>query len=152
MNHVPIKLVPLKNVIKSSKSGTRGMGSVYKAIDKNQSISSIKIMITKGNVKPEKIQRFIREAALIATFKHPSIVTIYDIQQDEDKICYCMDFIEGDTLEKIISLKGKFTEKEALRAIIRIAQTLQIVHAHGIIHRDIKPSNIIVTPLMKSNC
>jgi serine/threonine-protein kinase len=129
------------------KVGQGGMGSVYKAIDKKLNrLVALKIMITKGNVKPEKIQRFIREAALIATFKHPSIVTIYDIQQDEDKICYCMDFIEGDTLEKIISLKGKFTEKEALRAIIRIAQTLQIVHAHGIIHRDIKPSNIIVTP------
>ena len=125
--------------------GRGGAGIVYKARDtKLNRIVALKIL-EKRNIRPEEVQRFIREAQIIASFKHNNIVTIHDIAEDESNIFFSMDLEEGDTLEKLVAVRGRFSEKEALSIILKVAKVLQVVHAKNIVHRDIKPSNIMIT-------
>ena len=126
--------------------GRGGVGIVYKARDsKRNRIVAIKLL-EKKNIRKEEIKRFVREAKIIAGFKHPNIVTIHDIVSEQEHIFFSMDLVEGDTLEKLVTVKGKFTEKESLSIILKVAKVLQVVHAKEIVHRDIKPSNIMITP------
>ena len=126
--------------------GRGGIGTVYKARDLELNrIVAVKVLEIKS-VSPIEVQRFIREAKVIAKFQHPNIVTIHDIIVEKDRLFFSMDLIEGDTLEGLVAVRGRFNEKEALSIVAKIAKVLQAIHAKGIIHRDIKPSNIMITP------
>lgn len=132
---------------KIEKIGQGGMGTVYKVLDMQLNrIVALKILNLDNKISSEQIQRFIREAKILANFHHPNIVTIYDICQEEQKIYYSMDYIQGSTLQELIEKKGPLAEKKALQIIIRVAKALQVIHSNGIVHRDIKPSNIVYTP------
>jgi len=90
------------------------------------------------------LKRFLREARELACLDHPNIITIYDIGSENNIPYLVMPFIEGKTLDKILSCGKPDTEK-ALAIAIDIFEAIGYAHAHGIVHRDLKPSNIIIT-------
>ena len=55
-----------------------------------------------------------------------------------------MEFIEGETLRKLIERGGRLSISEALAIVIQICDTVRIAHAEGVLHRDLKPENIII--------
>ncbi|MEK1904675.1 MAG: protein kinase [Pseudomonas sp.] len=87
-------------------------------------------------------QRFIKEAHIVASLSHPSIITIYDIDQLADGRYYlAMEFFPGGDLARH---KGElFAPARALEVIRQIASGLAVVHDKGLVHRDVKPANIL---------
>ena len=127
--------------------GEGGMGVVYKAHHK-----FLKTTRAVKTIKPELIgndtsfvKRFHQEAMAAAAIGHPNIISVLDYGLLEDKIPYIvMEFVEGVSLETLITEKGRFTPEEALEYMQVITSALCAAHKHGIVHRDLKPLNIMI--------
>lgn len=93
---------------------------------------------------PEMIQRFLREASIIALADHPNIVKLYGQGEWEGGLYIAMEFIQGISLRQYL-LRNLISLKHALELVMEISMALCHLHAHGVIHRDLKPENILVT-------
>ena len=89
------------------------------------------------------VERFLREARLLARLAHPHIVTILEANQSGDLLWFVMPRIEGDTLADRLS-KGPLPANEVRRLGMDLLSALEHAHRHGVIHRDIKPANIFL--------
>ena len=126
--------------------GEGGMGVVYKALDmKLERFVALKILSTQSANNPQFIERFKREARNQAKLTHPNIVPVYGFTDDHGILGIAMEFVEGDTLEKVIYKKKRLDIVEALEILKQILEGVAYAHTKGFIHRDIKPSNIIIT-------
>ncbi|MBM4254393.1 MAG: hypothetical protein FJ147_00685 [Deltaproteobacteria bacterium] len=129
--------------------GQGGMGLVYKvrhtALD---TISALKVLPAYLMENEDMVNRFYREARVMARLNHPNIVRVLDIERDETLNLYyfVMEYIEGVTLGKYIREKGPLPLPEILRISRQVAEALGYAHGHTppIIHRDIKPANIMI--------
>src|SRR6202007_588999 len=91
---------------------------------------------------------FLMEARAASALNHPNIVTVHDIASDNGLDYLVMEYVPGQSLDKLIAPKGHpshLTTDEVIRYAIQIAGALAAAHAAGIVHRDIKPANIVVT-------
>jgi eukaryotic-like serine/threonine-protein kinase len=126
------------------KLGQGGMGVVYKARDTRlQRLVALKVLSSDKVVSSDRRARFIREAQSASALNNPHIVTIYDAHAHEGVDYLAMEYIEGRTLDKLVSRRG-LPVGETLRLALPIADALTAAHAAGIIHRDLKPGNIMV--------
>ena len=89
-------------------------------------------------------QKFIKEAKLIAKHKHPGIVKVIDIFEENDTVYYVMEYVEGESLAAIVEREGPLSEQAALRYIKKVAEALDYLHQSNVNHLDIKPANIMV--------
>ncbi|HTR55056.1 MAG TPA: serine/threonine-protein kinase [Kofleriaceae bacterium] len=124
-----------------SRAGQGGTGSVFLARDiATQRDVAVKVLSREGD---DDLSRFAREAALLATIRHPNIVG-YIAHGEVDGIHYiAQDWVEGMTLAMYRRSLG-LSAADAVALTIGIADALGAVHAVGMIHRDVKPSNIIL--------
>ena len=127
--------------------GEGGMGVVYKAHHKflktTRAIKTIKSELIGNDTS--FVKRFHQEAMAAAAIGHPNIISVLDYGLLEDKIPYIvMEFVEGVSLEALITNKGRFTPSEALEYMQVITSALCAAHKHGIVHRDLKPLNIMI--------
>lgn len=121
--------------------GQGGMAEVHLATQ--QSLQrKVAIKILSKSEDQEFIQRFIKEGHLVASLHHPSIITIYDIDQLADGRHYlAMEYLPGGDLAQH---KGEvFAAERALAIVRQIASGLAVVHDKGLVHRDVKPANIL---------
>ena len=107
-------------------------------------IVALKILPPSLAKKPTFIERFMREARASAKLNHPNIVNGIDVGNDAGLYYFAMEYIEGDSLRKIIERDDRLSEKRTMEISVAIAHALEHAHSHGILHRDIKPDNIIV--------
>lgn len=125
--------------------GEGGMGIVYKALDmKLERFVALKILSTQSANNPQFIERFKREARNQAKLTHPNIVPVFGFTDDQGVLGIVMEFVEGETLEKIIYRKKRIDVLDALNITKQILAGVGYAHSKGFIHRDIKPSNIII--------
>ena len=125
--------------------GEGGMGVVYKASDARLNrFVAIKVLPPEKLADPERKRRFAQEARAASALNHPNIVTIYDIGEADGVQYIAMEYIQGETLDRLFGRKG-LPLKESLNFAVQIADALAKAHAAGILHRDLKPSNIMVT-------
>jgi serine/threonine protein kinase len=126
------------------KLGEGGMGVVYKARDTRlDRFVAIKTLPAKMVADPARKQRFIREAKAASALSHPNIIHIYEIDHADGVDFISMEFVNGKTLERLISRRGMGLS-DALNYGAQIADALAAAHSAGIIHRDLKPANVIV--------
>lgn len=104
----------------------------------------IKVLSPKFISRAEVVDRFLKEASIIALLDHPNIVKMYGHGEWEGGLYIAMEFIPGISLRQYI-LQNPVSLKKALETILDIAYALCHLHAHGIIHRDLKPENIIIS-------
>lgn len=122
-----------------------GMSILYLATDpKTNEPTTIKVLSPRFASNPEVVDRFLREAEIIALADHPNIVKLYGHGKWEGGLYIAMEFIQGISLRQYI-LQTPISLKRALEFIIDIAYALCHLHTHGVIHRDLKPENILVT-------
>lgn len=126
-----------------SPLGAGGMGEVYRARDSKLGRSvAIKVLPFGVARDPEKLERFQREAKVLASLNHPNIASIYGFE-DSDKPGLVMELVEGPTLADRI-LTGPLPLEEALTIAKQVCDALEYAHEHSIVHRDVKPANIKV--------
>lgn len=90
------------------------------------------------------MDRFIKEARNLVKFKHPNIVRVMSVFQENNTAYMVMEFEEGQDLRSYLRKPGVNSEQSLKQLILPISQGLAEVHRHGFIHRDIKPANILV--------
>jgi non-specific serine/threonine protein kinase len=125
--------------------GEGGMGVVYRAEDtKLGRTVALKFLHSASFASEERRNRLIREAQTAAALDHPSICTIYGIDEADGRIFITMAYVEGVDLKGMLR-SGPVDVDEALRIAVQVGQGLEAAHRKGIVHRDVKCSNIMVT-------
>ena len=123
--------------------GRGGMGIVYQGEDR---LIGRKVAIkTLTEVTPELRERFYLEARS-GILSHQNIVTVYELGEHEEIPFIAMEFIDGDSLEKILRAQKRVPLLEALSVVEQICAGLGYAHGHGVVHRDVKPANVLVRP------
>jgi serine/threonine protein kinase len=130
--------------------GQGGMARVYRGLDLGLNrYVAIKVIDTPYRGDEEYVKRFKIEAQAIARLDHPNVVRLYRYGDVDGLLYMAMQFIEGTDLGFLLKsyrLDGEYiAPADALRVVSEICQSLDYIHAHGIIHRDVKPSNIMLT-------
>ena len=88
--------------------------------------------------------KFIKEAQNIASLKHPHIISIYDVFEDNGTAYYVMEYLDHGSLADLVKRQGRLPEADALSYIRQIADALRYIHARKMNHLDVKPGNILI--------
>jgi serine/threonine-protein kinase len=125
--------------------GQGGMSTVYRAVhDVTEQEVALKVLppdlAALGQVK----SRFLEEARALAQLDHPNIVHLYNFGSEGGSVVLAMQFIAGQTWERMILAEDGQPWPEAVRIAIDVLRALEYAHARGIVHRDMKPSNVLV--------
>jgi eukaryotic-like serine/threonine-protein kinase len=127
--------------------GSGAMGVVYRGTnEKTKREAAVKVV--NGEYAPGgKIRdRFEREAEILQQFRHPNIVRFLAVGRFRGTSYIAMEYVQGDTLEKILTERDHLPWREVVDLAIQMCAALHYAHEHGIVHRDLKPSNLMVTP------
>jgi serine/threonine-protein kinase len=128
--------------------GSGGMGEVYLAQHPRlPRQDALKILSVSSGADDEFRARFVREAELAATLRHPNIVGILDRGEFNDRLWISMDYVEGADAGRLIreSYPGGMPEQDVCEIVTAVADALDFGHEHRLLHRDVKPENILVT-------
>lgn len=131
-----------------SKVGEGGLGVVYKARQLSIGrVVALKVLHEKWMGDDEFRKRFLVEARIVGRLSHPNLIQVIDVGRHRNQLYYSMEFVDGDTVEKIIenSPDGQMPVGDALDVIFQVAGALQYLAGRKIVHRDVKPGNIMVT-------
>ncbi len=128
--------------------GRGAMGVVYHAIDPNigrpVAIKTIKLGDVRNPEEQKRLrERLFREARSAGILSHPGIVTIYDVEQQGDLAYIAMEYVDGPTLDQMLSETKSLTAEQMFSIMGQTANALDYAHQKGIVHRDIKPANIM---------
>lgn len=106
--------------------------------------TTIKVLLPKYSQNKEVVDRFLKEAEIIALADHPNIVKLYGHGEWEGGLYIAMEFIQGISLRQYL-LQTPLSLKRSLEILLDIAYALCHLHTHGVIHRDLKPENVLIT-------
>src|SRR6476661_3789331 len=126
--------------------GRGAMGVVFQAVDptigRTVAIKTIRLGdVTNPQERAKLRERLFREARSAGMLSHPNIVTIYDMQEEGDLTYIAMEYVDGPTLDALMSSNEPVKKEEVLRILRETAAGLDYAHQKGIVHRDIKPAN-----------
>lgn len=149
MNRDPLIGQQLANFRIERLIGRGGMAGVYYGLDvKLQRPVAIKVIDTRYRNSGPFTQRFLKEARLMAKWRHENIVQIYYADDHEGYYYYVMEYVDGQDLATILALYAEDGELMPLPDVLRIgdavASALDYAHKQGVIHRDVKPANILI--------
>lgn len=143
----PVSSIPNHQILE--KIGQGGMGTVHRARQDNLYRDVAVKVVNASHNYVGNLERFAREARIMAMLDHPNIVPVYDYGTDAyGRRAYSMKLVRGRTLEAILSSIRNGTETHTLQRLLRIFRKVcdgvGFAHSRGIIHRDLKPDNIMV--------
>jgi Tol biopolymer transport system component len=122
------------------------MGEVYRASDPRLKRDvALKLLPEALASEPERLERFEREAHLLASLNHPHIAAIYGLEEADGTPFLILELVEGEDLQERLK-RGAIPVEEALGMARQIAEALEEAHEKGIVHRDLKPANVKITP------
>ena len=117
--------------------GAGGMGRVYRARDTRLGREvAIKVLPTAFTGDAERLERFEREARLLAALNHPNIATIHGVEHVDGVQAIVLELIDGETLSERLG-RGPLLLRDALRYAAALADALDAAHEKGIVHRDL---------------
>ncbi|BFU46289.1 serine/threonine-protein kinase [Krasilnikovia sp. MM14-A1004] len=132
---------------------TGGMGDVWRGTDIVLG-RTVAVKVLRQNMisDPEFAARFYGEARMMAAFRHPGVVEVYDYASagdpaDETQCAYLvMAYVDGEPLSTRLKEQGQLEVAETMSIVAQAADALHAAHLNGTVHRDVKPGNLIVKP------
>lgn len=132
--------------------GRGAMGQVYLANDNKFATRKVAVKTVRQDVlssedlqEGEAIARFEREAQAAASIQHPNTVSVTDFGESTEGVFYLvMEYVEGETLHRLLRREGTLSVKRAVGLLRQIADGVEAAHDLGILHRDLKPANIFI--------
>jgi len=125
--------------------GRGGFCQVYRAVDTIDEQEVALKFLRDGDGSSSVVSRMQRELRLARDLKHPNIVRLHDLIEDDDRICLVMEFVRGRTLKEEVRDGGPLPVPRVLEILSELASAVAAVHAGGIVHRDLKPQNVMIT-------
>ena len=123
--------------------GRGGMGVVYAAEDTRLGREvALKALAPEFHGDPSRRERLRREARAVAALSHPSIATIYALEEFDDCLYMVSELVRGQTLRQELET-GPLPPPRLQATLIAIAEGLAAAHERGIVHRDLKPENVV---------
>jgi serine/threonine-protein kinase len=124
--------------------GQGGMAEVHRAIDtKLARTVAVKVILATHAVEGDFLERFLREARMVASLEHPNILPVYDFGEDNGVPFLVMPYLSGGSLRERLRA-GAVPFALASAWIAQLADALDAAHAAGVLHRDVKPANVLV--------
>jgi len=126
--------------------GRGGMGVVYLA-SRVADGTHVAIKIIRPACVPsdDEVQRFLREAQILCTLRHPNIVPFHQLGRLEQLLYIVMDFVAGSDARQMVQRHGPLAIGRAVRIVCQALDALQHAHQKGYVHRDVKPANLLVS-------
>ena len=126
--------------------GEGGMGRVYRArqLSMDREVAVKLLRPERGDDKNAE-ERFLREAKVFSTLRHPNTVTVYDFGRTPDGALYLvMELLVGKPLSEVLAQQGRLSPARLKRIYDQICDSLAEAHAAGLVHRDLKPENVFL--------
>ncbi len=124
--------------------GRGGMGVVLRAREGDDDDPvALKLLVGSGGATVKDIERFKKEAAIMAQIRHPNIVQIHDVGREKGLDYIAMEYIDGVSLAEMLDERLPDVD-EVLSIAKDMSGALQFIHQRGIYHRDLKPANIML--------
>ncbi len=126
--------------------GEGSFARVYRVYDLERRVYlAAKVLRSDIAQEPAFLERFKREAAVLARLQHPNIVRYYDIVESGAHVFILTDYIPGRTLQWALrQAEGPITPFDSLAYLQPLAAALHFAHRQGVVHRDLKPANILL--------
>lgn len=130
--------------------GRGGMGTVWQARDTvlGREVAVKEVRLPAGMDPDERDtlhRRTIREARTAARISHPSVVTVYDVVEEDGRPWIVMELVRARPLDKIVKQDGTLVPRRAAQIGRQVLAALTVAHASGVLHRDVKPSNVLIS-------
>ncbi len=134
--------------------GRGGMGTVYRALDRNKEdlppqnrYVAVKVLREEFARRPDALQALRREAHQAQSLSHPGIVNVFDFDRDGDVYFITMELLEGELLSDLIQRirPGKLPRQAAIDILRDLGDAVAYAHSRGVLHMDLKPGNVMVT-------
>ncbi|MFC5723863.1 serine/threonine-protein kinase [Streptomyces gamaensis] len=133
--------------------GRGGMGTVWRATDEllSREVAVKELHMGEGTLpglcaadtRSERA-RMLREARAAALIKHPNVVVLHDIVEQDGRPWIVMELVDGRALSVVLAADGPLAAPEAARIALALLSALRAAHARGVLHRDIKPPNVLL--------
>jgi len=126
--------------------GRGAMGVTYKAFDVDLRLPVALKLISEKYIGDQSARlRFLREARAAAKLRHSNVASVFHPGRTGQDYFSAMEFVEGETLEKLIRRSVRLTIDVALEIVAQVAAGLGAIQKQHLVHRDIKPSNVMVS-------
>jgi eukaryotic-like serine/threonine-protein kinase len=125
----------------------RGRSTVYRATDVRlqRPVAVKRVELAAGQEDAERVRsRALREAQAAARLNNPSVVTVYDVVEEDGSIWLVMELVEAPSLAQVVADEGPVSHARAAQVGLDVLAALEAAHAVGIVHRDVKPANVLV--------
>ena len=109
----------------------------------SRSINGSSVDGTSASLVKNYRKKFHREAENLGKLKHPNIVKVLEVFDENNTTYYAMEYVEGESLDDYIKSKGRIPESEVLIQLQEIGAALKHMHDHKMLHLDLKPKNIM---------
>ncbi|GAB4202500.1 MAG: hypothetical protein OHK0013_15840 [Sandaracinaceae bacterium] len=125
--------------------GRGGMAEVYEAVHRGLKKSvAIKVLLPEVADNEELRARFLREGEAASRIRHPHVVDVTDVGEDDGVAYLVMELLEGEALSDVLEYQGRLTVIRTLDVLLPIAAALVEAHRRGVVHRDLKPENVFI--------
>lgn len=125
--------------------GSGGMAQVFRATDTELDRDvAVKLVDLRTDLEGDVRRRIQREARRAAQLRHPGVVQVHDVGNEEGRAYIVMEYITGPTLADELEREGRLVEREVADIGVQLCETLSAAHEAGVVHRDIKPGNVLL--------
>jgi serine/threonine-protein kinase len=126
-----------------ARLGSGGMATVFLCED-TRLRRKVAVKRLHAESPRDTARRFQREARLGASLNHRNVVLVFDTVTDDEGVLIVMEYVEGETLAKLIQREGGIEPRRAVEILRGVAAALDHAHEQGVVHRDVKPANVLI--------
>jgi len=131
----------------SAQLGQGGMGTVFRATDTMLGREvALKMLHPQLTMQAQFLERFKKEARVLAQLLHPNIAVIYNFIEKDQNHYMVMEYVEGTNLDDLMKKYRVLPADFVVPVFVQALEGLHHAHRKNILHRDIKPANLMLTP------